>query len=291
MRLLRFNDILLTRSSQTTPRISDHPQVEQVPAAKSLSRGRAGVTHFIKKQETKLKNSYRPGPAFKLGSPYGRRTDPKTYVPGQFHSGQDFPAAVGTPVPTAASGVVVYSGFNDKLGNVAIVKNDTGDYSLYGHLRDGDRAKLGQRIWPGDTIGLVGNTGKRTTGPHLHYSIISRGARDSVENPGLSHDGGPIGVALNRRSMTTTTPRRATSTNRSVPPTSYLVALQLQLPAFPRLTHRLSPCLVLSVNQYPVPLPHPSPRALADGVRSHFPTRRLLLMTPPTLSTASVTGN
>ncbi len=268
-----------------------------MPAAKSLSRGRAGVTHFIKKQETKLKNSYRPGPAFKLGSPYGRRTDPKTYVPGQFHSGQDFPAAVGTPVPTAASGVVVYSGFNDKLGNVVIVKNDTGDYSLYGHLRDGDRAKLGQRIWPGDTIGLVGNTGKRTTGPHLHYSIISRGARDSVENPGLSHDGGPIGVALDERN--TIDPARynnyklapAISISRGVPRNSFLATMQVQL-ASRRLTHRLSPCLVLSVNQYPVPLPQiPSPRALADGVRSHFPTRRLLLMTPPTLSTASVTGN
>jgi murein DD-endopeptidase MepM/ murein hydrolase activator NlpD len=93
----------------------------------------------------------------------------------------------------------VYSGFNEKLGNVVIVKNDTGDYSLYGHLLDGDRAKLGQRIWPEDTIGLVGSTGKRTTGPHLHYSIIGRDAHGGVENPGLSHEGGPIGVALNER--------------------------------------------------------------------------------------------
>ena len=133
------------------------------------------------------------------GSPYGSRTDPFTKIPGKFHSGQDFPAPAGTPVPTAASGGVVYSGFNDKLGNVVIVKNDTGDYSLYGHLQDGDRAKLGQRIWPADTIGLVGSTGERTRGPHLHYSIIGRDARSGVENPQLSHDSGPIGVALNEQ--------------------------------------------------------------------------------------------
>src|ERR1700749_3287900 len=99
-----------------------------------------------------MTNSYKPGPPFTSGSRYGGRTDPKDNTRRQFHSGQDFPAPVGTPIPAAASGVVVYSGFNDKLGNAVIVKNDTGDYSLYGHLQDGDKAKLGQRIWPEDTI-------------------------------------------------------------------------------------------------------------------------------------------
>lgn len=32
--------------------------------------------------------------------------------------------------------------------------------------------KPGQRIWPGDIIGAVGSTGARSTGPHLHYSVI-----------------------------------------------------------------------------------------------------------------------
>jgi murein DD-endopeptidase MepM/ murein hydrolase activator NlpD len=63
-----------------------------------------------------MPNGYRPGPPFEPNSPYGYRTDPYTGVPGKFHAGQDYRAPAGAPIPTAASGVVVYSGFNDKFG-------------------------------------------------------------------------------------------------------------------------------------------------------------------------------
>lgn len=90
---------------------------------------------------------------------------------------------------------MVYSGFNKGYGNVVIVKNDTGDYSLYGHMQNGDRAALGQRIRQGDTLGLVGSTG-RSTGNHLHYSVIPSEAGAAIEKS-VSRNGGPIGVKLN----------------------------------------------------------------------------------------------
>jgi hypothetical protein len=142
-----------------------------------------------------MTNAYNPGSRFRLSSAYGKRIDPMTGIPGTFHSGQDFAAPAGTPIPSAASGKVVYSGYNTNLGNVVIIKNDTGGYSLYGHMQDGDRAELGRRIWQGDTIGLVGNTGARTKGNHLHYSVISKEAGD--ENRTFPGNGGGIGVSLN----------------------------------------------------------------------------------------------
>src|SRR5713101_2725770 len=105
-----------------------------------------------------MTSAYNPGSQFKLRSPYGERIDPLTGEPGKFHSGQDFAARPGTPIPAATFGTVVYSGYNKNLGNVVIVKNDTGEYSLYGHMQAGNQVGLGQRIWQGDTIGLVGST-------------------------------------------------------------------------------------------------------------------------------------
>jgi murein DD-endopeptidase MepM/ murein hydrolase activator NlpD len=111
-----------------------------------------------------MTNAYNPGSRYMPGSPYDRRINPVTGK-REFHAGQDFRAPLGTPIPAATSGTVVYSGFNRGFGNVVIVKNDTGDYSLYGHMQSGDRATLGQQIWQGDTLGLVGSTGPEHRSP------------------------------------------------------------------------------------------------------------------------------
>jgi peptidase M23-like protein len=71
-----------------------------------------------------------------------------------------------------------------------VIVRTTNGYSLYAHMKDGaDRVQFGQRIWPGDTIGQVGSTGARTTGNHLHYSVIKDGAEINHTNAG-----GSIGV-------------------------------------------------------------------------------------------------
>jgi murein DD-endopeptidase MepM/ murein hydrolase activator NlpD len=145
-----------------------------------------------------MSDPYNPGPQFHRTSPFGKRKDPLTGQEGVFHSGQDFRADAGTPIPAATSGVVVYSGFNKNLGHSVIVKNNAGGYSLYGHMQDGaPKAEVGQQIWPEDIIGHVGSTGARTAGNHLHYSVITRGTVKQ-ENP----SGGRIGVELNEANTT-----------------------------------------------------------------------------------------
>ena len=48
----------------------------------------------------------------------------------------------------------------------------------YAHL-DSQLVRRGQRVQPGDTVGLVGNTGNaRTTPPHLHFGLYQRGPVD-----------------------------------------------------------------------------------------------------------------
>jgi len=69
-------------------------------------------------------NVYNPGSQFIPRSPYGDRVDPLNPANQEFHSGQDFAASAGTPIPSAATGTVVYPGYNQNLGNTVIIKND-----------------------------------------------------------------------------------------------------------------------------------------------------------------------
>ncbi len=60
-----------------------------------------------------MSDPYKLGNGFKgVSSHYGWRLHPKTNQP-EFHPGSDFSAPEGTPIPSAAPGVVVYSGKNE----------------------------------------------------------------------------------------------------------------------------------------------------------------------------------
>lgn len=93
------------------------------------------------------------------------------------HEGVDIFAPRGTPVVAATTGRVV-STANKGLGGKQVWLRDRkrGNSLYYAHL-DSIIATPGMSVSPGDTLGLVGNTGNaRTTPPHLHFGIYNRGA-------------------------------------------------------------------------------------------------------------------
>lgn len=97
--------------------------------------------------------------------------------PAAYHSGLDIAAGAGAAVVAPADGVVVLAGpppFSLE-GNLVIVDHGMGLNSAFLHLSRVD-VQVGQRLRQGDPIGLVGATG-RATGPHLHWSLMWRGAR------------------------------------------------------------------------------------------------------------------
>lgn len=98
------------------------------------------------------------------------------------HEGVDIFAARGTPV-VAATKAWVSSTADKGLGGkqVWLRDQDRGVSLYYAHL-DSIIASPGTRVQPGDTLGLVGNTGNaRTTPPHLHFGIY-KGYRGAI-NP------------------------------------------------------------------------------------------------------------
>ena len=104
----------------------------------------------------------------KISSRYGRRKDP---INGRqaFHAGIDFKGRTGDPVKATGSGVVKRASRNKGLGNYVIIDHGNGYETVYGHMKK-RLVKRGQRVVRGQTIGLVGNTG-RSTGSHLHYEV------------------------------------------------------------------------------------------------------------------------
>jgi murein DD-endopeptidase MepM/ murein hydrolase activator NlpD len=85
------------------------------------------------------------------------------------HKGVDFAAPLGTAVHATANGRVSFAGTQTGYGNVIQLQH-TGLFStLYAHLSR-LAVKVGTRVFQGDIIGYVGQTGW-ATGPHLHYEF------------------------------------------------------------------------------------------------------------------------
>ena len=107
--------------------------------------------------------------AGKLESGFGGRRNPFGGRGFEYHEGQDIDAAYGTPVQVAATGRVTIAGWQRGYGKVVYVDHGGGLSTRYGHLSEID-VTVGQAMTRGQTIGLVGSTG-RSTGPHLHYEV------------------------------------------------------------------------------------------------------------------------
>lgn len=91
------------------------------------------------------------------------------------HSGLDIPAPVGQKVVAPASGTVIQTGNYFFNGNTVLIDHGQGLISMFCHLSKINVTK-GQKIQQGETLGLVGKTG-RVTGAHLHWGMSLNDAR------------------------------------------------------------------------------------------------------------------
>jgi len=103
-----------------------------------------------------------------MSSPYGWRDDPFTNKRA-FHHGIDIATSHGNPIYATADGTVIQAR-TDKIGGKTIkIKHMFGYVTVYCHMSK-FLVKVGQHVKRGETIGLVGSTGK-ARGPHVHYEV------------------------------------------------------------------------------------------------------------------------
>jgi murein DD-endopeptidase MepM/ murein hydrolase activator NlpD len=105
------------------------------------------------------------------------------------HEGIDLAAPTGTPIYAAADGVVVGAMANGGYGNWIRIDHARKLSTVYGHLSEfAPGIKEGTPVGQGELIGFVGNTG-RSTGPHLHFEILSNGkAVDPLAYPEIKRE-------------------------------------------------------------------------------------------------------
>lgn len=90
-----------------------------------------------------------------------------------WHRGIDIKAPQGSPVLSAAAGVVVTSGVEGRYGRLVRIEHDHGFVTVYAHNED-NLVAVGDRVFPGDKIATVGRTG-RATADHVHFEIRQNG--------------------------------------------------------------------------------------------------------------------
>ena len=105
-----------------------------------------------------------------ISSYYGWRKSPFGGRSEIFHDGIDIANDSGTEVCAAADGQVVFAGWQPVYGRTILIEHGHGFTTKYAHnsallVEEGDRVKKGQ------VIARMGTTG-RSTGPHLHFSIM-----------------------------------------------------------------------------------------------------------------------
>ena len=89
---------------------------------------------------------------------------------GRMHQGIDVAGPVGTPIFSAAPGVVERSGWNSGgYGNLVEVRHPDGSMTRYAH-NSRLLVESGQQVRQGQQIAEMGSTGY-STGPHLHFEI------------------------------------------------------------------------------------------------------------------------
>jgi murein DD-endopeptidase MepM/ murein hydrolase activator NlpD len=98
----------------------------------------------------------------------------QAFEPEQRHFGIDYATREGTPVHAAAKGYVIFSDWTYDDGNVVIISHGSGVITVYKHNQSLLKC-VGSTVKRGDVIGLVGNTGRTSNGPHLHFEVLKDG--------------------------------------------------------------------------------------------------------------------
>ena len=159
--------------------LGDIPQANPSPKdLKRDAREQALLNKVWKRKEEPAKFTLPLGaPASPLpeGKTFGAKRVFNGKPAAQPHTGADYATPADTPVLAVADGTVVVAEDLFFPGNAVFIDHSDGLISMSFHLSE-IKVKAGQQVKKGDTVGLVGTTG-RSTGPHLFFGVRWHGAR------------------------------------------------------------------------------------------------------------------
>lgn len=112
----------------------------------------------------------------RITSSFGPRVHPVLGYT-RVHKGTDFAVPIGTTVYASGDGVVDFVGPHGGHGDFVRIRHKDGVETAYAHLsRYAAGVVVGATVRQGQAVAFSGNTGL-SSGPHLHYEVIVRGAQ------------------------------------------------------------------------------------------------------------------
>lgn len=97
-----------------------------------------------------------------------------SYNLAEDHFGIDVVTKADEMVKSTLDGTVVFTGYSAEDGYVIQIQHSNNLTSIYKHNAE-ILKKTGERIKSGEAIAIVGNTGEKSKGPHLHFELWYNG--------------------------------------------------------------------------------------------------------------------
>jgi len=151
--------------------LSGYITIEQSATTDSLENTEFDFAKFSGEQK---RTFFRSIPSLQPADGFLARGYDPSLMLAEPHFGLDISAPTGTPVKAPADGVVLFTGWTVDGGNVLIIEHGYGFMTLYKHNERNLVNRL-EKVTQGQVIALVGNTGKISSGPHLHYEVWKNG--------------------------------------------------------------------------------------------------------------------
>ena len=96
------------------------------------------------------------------------------HSPETGHYGVDIVSNAKDPILSVLDGTVIMAGWTLEAGYVIAVQHRNNIVSQYKH-NSFLLKKIGDHVRAGEPLGIIGNTGEYTTGPHLHFELWQNG--------------------------------------------------------------------------------------------------------------------
>jgi len=163
------------------PESSSHEVIDFMAELESLSaalKDRADKLQAIqttlvdRRLQSAVQPTEKPVRSGWISSYFGPRIDP---FDGKrvMHAGVDFAGKKNSEVVAVAAGLVRWSGLKSGFGKIVEIDHGNGLATRYAH-NNKNLVKMGDTVKKGQTIALMGSTG-RTTGYHVHFEILKDG--------------------------------------------------------------------------------------------------------------------
>lgn len=97
------------------------------------------------------------------------------------HFGVDIVGKLNSRISAALDGTVVFAGWTIDTGYVIYIQHEQNLITVYRHNAELLKVQ-GDKVRAGEAIAIMGNSGKETTGPHLHFEMWINGVSVNPED-------------------------------------------------------------------------------------------------------------